>query len=72
MKKIQIFFEKKAFGVCSWLGDVLGISTNVIRLYFIYATFIAVGSPIIIYLSLMFWMNIKKYMRMRVFKDSLL
>jgi len=72
MKNIQILLEKKAFGVCSWLGDVFGISTNVIRLYFIYASFIAVGSPIIIYLSLMFWMNIKKYMRMRAFKDSLL
>jgi len=72
MKRIQLFFEKKAFGVCSWLGEILGISSSVIRLYFIYASFIAIGSPIIIYLSLMFWMNIKKYMRIRAVKDSLL
>ena len=72
MKRIQLFFEKKAFGVCSWLGEILGISSSVIRLYFIYASFIAVGSPIIIYLSLMFWMNIKKYMRIGTVKDSLL
>ncbi|MBT31038.1 MAG: PspC family transcriptional regulator [Thalassobius sp.] len=68
MKRILYFFEKKAFGVCTWLGDILGISTNVIRLYFIYASFIAFGSPIIIYLALAFWMNLKKYFRKDYFK----
>ena len=55
--------EKYAFGVCSRIGEIFGISTNIIRLYFIYASFIALGSPIIVYLALAFWMNVKRYVR---------
>ncbi|NND31458.1 MAG: PspC family transcriptional regulator [Saprospiraceae bacterium] len=57
--------ERSAFGVCSYTGDRLGISSAKIRLYFIYTTFVAMGSPIIIYLVLAFWLNIKKYVRRR-------
>ncbi len=55
--------ERSAFGVCSYIGDKLGINSAKIRLYFIYTTFVAMGSPIIIYLILAFWLNIKKYIR---------
>jgi phage shock protein C len=41
----------------------LRISTNSVRLYFIYLSFITAGSPIIIYLIMAFWMNIRKYLR---------
>ena len=58
-------FERSAFGVCSNIGDRLGISSAKIRLYFIYTTFVTMGSPIIIYLILAFWLNIKKYARRR-------
>jgi hypothetical protein len=34
-------------------------------LFFIYASFIAYGSPIIVYLMLAFLMNFKKYLRKR-------
>ncbi|MCS6833556.1 MAG: PspC domain-containing protein [Flammeovirgaceae bacterium] len=63
MKKIVLFFEKQAFGVCSRLGELLGISSHTIRLYFVYTSFITFGSPVIIYLFLAFWMNLRKYMR---------
>lgn len=63
MDKLKFFVEKHAFGVCSYLGDRLGISSGNIRLYFIYTSFITMGSPIIIYLIMAFWLNIKKYMR---------
>jgi phage shock protein PspC (stress-responsive transcriptional regulator) len=63
MEKLKFFVEKHAFGVCSYLGDRLGISSGNIRLYFIYTSFITMGSPIIIYLIMAFWLNIKKYMR---------
>ncbi|MEM9856081.1 MAG: PspC domain-containing protein [Bacteroidota bacterium] len=65
MKRLQLYIEKNAFGVCSRLGDKLGIASSSIRIFFIYASFIAVGSPIIIYLALAFVMNIRKYMRKR-------
>ncbi|WP_020532380.1 PspC domain-containing protein [Flexithrix dorotheae] len=63
MKQLQFFLEKQAFGVCSKLGDTFGIPTYVIRRYFIYTSFLAFGSPIIVYLALAFWLNIKSYLR---------
>lgn len=55
--------EMSAFGVCQAIGDRFGIQASRIRLYFIYTSFITVGSPFIIYLVLAFWMNVKKYLR---------
>ena len=63
--RIQHFFEKYAFGVCTRLGEILGVATSSIRLFFIYASFITFGSPVIIYLSLAFIMNIRKHLRRR-------
>ncbi len=65
MKKIQFFIENQAFGVCTELGFKLGIPTSSIRLYFIYASFLTFGSPILIYLGLAFLMNFKQHVRRR-------
>ncbi|MBA2422528.1 MAG: PspC domain-containing protein [Chitinophagales bacterium] len=61
MNRLKYFVEGRIFGVCTFLGEKLGIASSYIRLFFIYATFIAITSPIIIYLILAFWINIKKY-----------
>ena len=58
---IRDFFERRAFGVCTWLGNILGMKTSVIRLFFIYASFLSVGSPLIIYMILAFWLKMKNY-----------
>jgi phage shock protein PspC (stress-responsive transcriptional regulator) len=61
---MQIFkslIEQKAFGVCSNIGDKMGLCTKRIRLFFIYASFLTLGSPVIVYMILAFWMNIKNY-----------
>lgn len=63
--KIQHFFESRAFGVCTHLGEKLGVATSSIRLFFIYASFITFGSPVIIYLSLAFIVNMRKHLRKR-------
>ena len=63
MESIKFFVEKRFYGVCSYLGEKLGISTSRIRLYFIYTSFITMGSPIIIYLVMAFWINLKKHIR---------
>jgi len=60
---IKSLVEKPAFGVCSYLGERFRISTARIRLYFIYTSFVGLGSPIIIYLILAFWLNLKRYFR---------
>ncbi|MBZ0247551.1 MAG: PspC domain-containing protein [Cyclobacteriaceae bacterium] len=65
MKRIQHFFEKYAFGVCTRLGEKLGIATSSIRLFFIYVSFLTLGSPVIIYLVLAFVMNMRRHMRRR-------
>ncbi|MEO6231732.1 MAG: PspC domain-containing protein [Ferruginibacter sp.] len=61
MKKIKHFIEWHVFGVCTAIGERFGIATSTIRKNFIYITFITMGSPVIIYLFLAFWMNIKRY-----------
>lgn len=61
MEKIKYYVEKNVFGVCSYLGNRLGINSNIIRMYFIYTSFITAASPVLLYLILAFWLNIKKY-----------
>jgi phage shock protein PspC (stress-responsive transcriptional regulator) len=63
MKTFKDLLERSAFGVCSYLGDKMGVATSRVRLYFIYISFFALGSPIIIYFFLAFWLNIKRYIK---------
>ena len=65
IKRIQDFFEGHAFGVCTRLGEKLGIATSSIRLFFIYASFLTFGSPVIIYLCLAFIIDIRRHLRRR-------
>jgi len=61
MNKLKTFIEWQAFGVCSAMGEKLGIATSRIRMWFIYVSFITMGSPIIIYMIIAFLMNLKRY-----------
>ncbi|HET9057418.1 MAG TPA: PspC family transcriptional regulator [Chitinophagaceae bacterium] len=61
MNRFKSFVEWKAFGVCSYLGEKMGIASSTIRKYFIYISFLTMGSPIIIYLFIAFWVNIRNY-----------
>ena len=63
INNIKAFFEKQAFGVCAWLGEKLSIPSADIRKFFIYTSFLAIGSPVIIYLILAFLLKMKKYFR---------
>lgn len=65
VKEIQLFFEKQAFGVCAVLGEWMGIATSSIRLFFIYASFLTFGSPLILYLSIAFILNMRRHLRRR-------
>ena len=51
INKILNNFEKRAYGVCDWLGGKLGIKPSSIRLFFIYLSFVTIGIPILIALS---------------------
>ncbi len=61
MYRLKYFIEWQAFGVCSAIGNKLGIAATRIRLWFIYISFLTLGSPVIIYMVMAFWLNIKKY-----------
>jgi len=61
MIRLRQFIENNAFGVCSAIGDRFQIASGKIRLYFIYASFVTFGSPVIIYFVIAFWMNVKRY-----------
>ncbi|MBR2648018.1 MAG: PspC domain-containing protein [Sediminibacterium sp.] len=61
MEKIREFLELRAFGVCNAIGERLGIASSKIRMWFIYISFLTMGSPVIIYMILAFWVNIKNY-----------
>ncbi len=63
MNKLGSFLETRAFGVCTYWGERLGIATSSIRLFFIYLSFFTFGSPIIIYMGLVFLMNMHKHLR---------
>ncbi|ASZ11647.1 PspC domain-containing protein [Chitinophaga pendula] len=62
MNRLKDFVEWQAFGVCAAIGNKLGVATSRIRLFFIYVSFITMGSPLIIYMILAFWVNMKHYM----------
>jgi phage shock protein C len=63
MKRLQYFIESQAFGVCTALGEKLGFATSSIRLSFIYLSFLTFGSPVVVYLILAFWLNLRKHWR---------
>jgi phage shock protein PspC (stress-responsive transcriptional regulator) len=61
MNRFRQFIEWQAFGVCTAIGEKLGMATSRIRMWFIYISFLTMGSPLIIYMVLAFWMNMKQY-----------
>ena len=63
IEEIKAWFEQQAFGVCEWWGEKINIPSAQIRMFFIYTTFLTVGSPIILYLTLAFWWRLKDLIR---------
>ena len=55
--------ERHAFGVCQYLGERMQVAPAEVRKYFIYTSFIGMGSPLIVYLFVAFWMNVRRYIR---------
>jgi phage shock protein C len=60
---IKTWFERQAFGVCDWWGEKLSIKSSNIRLFFIYASFLTIGSPVIIYMIMAFVLNLRNMVR---------
>lgn len=58
-RSLRDVIEMSVYGVCSYLGRKLSMPSKRVRLFFIYTSFIALGSPVIIYLILTFILNMR-------------
>jgi len=57
INSIYVFFKKKAFGVCEWLGSIFGINPALVRKFFIYLSFVTLGSPLLIYFPMAYFLE---------------
>ncbi len=53
--------NRKISGVCAGIAEYLHVDVTIIRVTFVIATIIGIGSPILIYLILMLVMPDKSY-----------
>ncbi|HNM31427.1 MAG TPA: PspC family transcriptional regulator [Chitinophagales bacterium] len=58
-KSLRDIIEMRIYGVCAYLGRKMSIPSKRVRLFFIYTSFIALGSPVILYLILTFVLNLR-------------
>jgi phage shock protein C len=63
MEQLRYFVEKQAFGVCSALGERMNIPASSVRRYFIYTSCLTLGSPVIVYLFMAFWLEMRTHLR---------
>ena len=63
MEQLRRTLEQSAFGVCGWLGDKMGIQRSRVRIYFIYLSCLSLGSSLLFYFFVAFWLNIRDYLR---------
>lgn len=71
VQKIVFFFEMRSYGVCDWWGHKLGIPSNRVRLFFIYISFLGIGSPVLIYLSMGWILENKHFFKFSKKKKSI-
>ncbi len=63
MNRFRHYIEWQVFGVCTKIGEKLNLSTSRIRTWFVYISLLTMGSPLIIYFILAFWLNMRRYQR---------
>lgn len=71
IQKIALFFELRSFGVSTWFARKMGVEVAKVRLFFIYASFIALGSPIIIYMVMAFVLEHKHIFKLQRKRKSI-
>lgn len=71
IRNILAHFEKRAFGVCEWWGKKLGMRVGNIRIFFIYLSFLTLGSPIVVYLIMAFILEHKKFFKLKRRRKSI-
>jgi len=60
---IKDYSQAQLFGVCSYLADRFDLSLSRVRNVFIYLSFLSFGSPLVVYLIVAFWLDIRSYIK---------
>jgi len=63
LQRVLMCFERQSFGVCTYLGERFTMSTSKLRLFFIYATVMSVGFPLVFYFLAAFVLGFKNYVK---------
>jgi phage shock protein PspC (stress-responsive transcriptional regulator) len=63
VNRIKEYFELQAYGVCEWWATKFNVNTNSVRVYFIYISFLTLGSPLLIYLVMAFILKNKNWFK---------
>ncbi|PKR80065.1 PspC family transcriptional regulator [Brumimicrobium salinarum] len=71
IQKIVFFFEMRSFGVSEWWAKKLGVRTARVRLFFIYSSFIALGSPLILYILMGLTLEYKHVFKLKKRRKSI-
>lgn len=71
IQKIIFFFELRSFGVCNWWAQKFGIRSEKVKMFFIYASFVALGSPVIIYMIMAFVLENKHFFKFQRKRKSI-
>ena len=71
IQKVALFFELRSFGVSTWLARKTKVEVAKVRLFFIYSSFIALGSPIIIYMVMAFILEHKHIFKLQRRRKSI-
>ncbi|NJC24688.1 PspC family transcriptional regulator [Neolewinella antarctica] len=63
MELLRNRVERSAFGIFAWMADQMGISRRRVRVYFMYLSCLSIGSNLLFYFFVAFWLNVRNYMR---------
>lgn len=63
IESVKYLVEQNIYGVCERIGEKLNMPAKEIRLFFIYASCLTIGSPVIVYMILAFWIRMKDYVK---------
>ena len=66
MNRVRNYIEWQVFGVCTRIGELMGVSTFTIRKYFIYISCLTLGSPIVLYFFATNNLKISRYNHINV------
>jgi len=57
---LRNILDKQTFGICSFTAEYLNMKASSVRLFFIYSSFLTLGSPLLAYFIMVFVLRLKE------------